>query len=66
MVFVFKDYNRKVSMVNSIPTSSLDSVKEWLKSVSIVWWFNFCVDLNFADFNFEILINMVSFKLQLM
>ena len=47
MVFVFKDYNRKVSMVNSIPTSSLDPVKEWLKSVSIVLS---CDGLIFVDF----------------
>ncbi|XP_065915341.1 FACT complex subunit SPT16-like [Dysidea avara] len=35
MVFVFKDYNRKVAMINSIPMSSLDSVKEWLNSCDI-------------------------------
>lgn len=33
MVFVFKDYLRKVEHVNSIPMTSLDSVKEWLKYV---------------------------------
>ena len=31
MVFVFKDYNKKNSMINSIPMNSLDSVKDWLK-----------------------------------
>ena len=31
MVFVFKDYSKKVSMVNSIPMNVLDNVKEWLK-----------------------------------
>lgn len=31
MVFVFKDYSKKVAMVNSVPMQSLDSVKEWLK-----------------------------------
>lgn len=31
MVFVFKDYHRKTQMIQSIPSSSLDSVKEWLK-----------------------------------
>ncbi|GAB6025748.1 splicing associated factor Dre4 [Chamberlinius hualienensis] len=35
MVFVFKDYNRKVSMVNAIPMSMLDHVKEWLNSCDI-------------------------------
>ena len=33
MVFVFKDYNKKNSMINSIPMNSLDSVKDWLKYV---------------------------------
>ena len=33
MVFVFKDYNRKVSMINAIPMNMLDHVKEWLKYV---------------------------------
>ena len=31
MVFVFKDYKRKVEHVNAIPMTSLDSVKDWLK-----------------------------------
>ena len=31
MVFIFKDYSRKVEMINSIPMSSLDAIKEWLK-----------------------------------
>ncbi|XP_069114488.1 LOW QUALITY PROTEIN: FACT complex subunit SPT16-like [Argopecten irradians] len=31
MVFVFKDYSRKVAMINSIPMNVLDNVKEWLK-----------------------------------
>lgn len=31
MVFVFKDYHKKVAMVNSIPMNVLDNVKEWLK-----------------------------------
>uniref|UniRef100_A0A7E4VLK0 FACT complex subunit n=1 Tax=Panagrellus redivivus TaxID=6233 RepID=A0A7E4VLK0_PANRE len=35
MVFVFKDYSRKVQTINSIPTSSLDSIKEWLNSCEI-------------------------------
>ena len=33
MVFIFKEYTRKVEHVNSIPMTSLDSVKEWLKYV---------------------------------
>uniref|UniRef100_A0A914REQ4 FACT complex subunit n=1 Tax=Parascaris equorum TaxID=6256 RepID=A0A914REQ4_PAREQ len=30
MVFIFKDYTRKVQMVQQIPMTSLDNVKEWL------------------------------------
>ncbi|KAL6731395.1 hypothetical protein Aduo_002266 [Ancylostoma duodenale] len=32
MVFIFKDYNRKTQMVQQIPMSSLDGVKEWLNT----------------------------------
>jgi len=35
MIFVYKDYARKVSMVSSIPMTSLDSVKDWLNSCDI-------------------------------
>ncbi|KAF7278316.1 hypothetical protein GWI33_008533 [Rhynchophorus ferrugineus] len=35
MVFVFKDYHRKTSMVNAIPMNLLDHVKEWLNSCDI-------------------------------
>ncbi|VDI07180.1 Hypothetical predicted protein [Mytilus galloprovincialis] len=35
MVFVFKDYSKKVAMVNSIPMQMLDHVKEWLNSCDI-------------------------------
>jgi len=35
MVFVFKDYNKKISSINSIPMNSLDSVKDWLNSCDI-------------------------------
>ena len=31
MVFVFKDYKRKVSMVTAIPMTQLDPIKGWLK-----------------------------------
>lgn len=31
MVFIFKDYARKVAMINSVPMTMLDHVKEWLK-----------------------------------
>lgn len=36
MIFVFKDYHRKVAMVNAIPMNMLDHVKEWLKSVPLL------------------------------
>lgn len=35
MVFVFKDYHRKVALVNAIPMNMLDHVKEWLNSCDI-------------------------------
>lgn len=35
MIFVFKDYNRRVAMVNAIPMNMLDHVKEWLNSCDI-------------------------------
>ncbi|CAB0035722.1 unnamed protein product [Trichogramma brassicae] len=35
MIFVFKNYHRKVSMVNAIPMNMLDHVKEWLNSCDI-------------------------------
>lgn len=35
MVFVFKDYHKKISMVNAIPMNLLDHVKEWLNSCDI-------------------------------
>lgn len=35
MIFVFKDYNKKIGMVNAIPMNMLDHVKEWLNSCDI-------------------------------
>lgn len=35
MIFVFKDYNKKIAMVNAIPMNLLDHVKEWLNSCDI-------------------------------
>ena len=37
LVFIFKDYHKKVSMINSIPATSLDHVKEWLNSCDIYY-----------------------------
>lgn len=35
MVFVFKDFHRPPSHINTIPVESLENVKEWLDSVNI-------------------------------
>ena len=35
MVFIFKDYNKKVMVVGSIPMNLLDHVKDWLNNVDI-------------------------------
>lgn len=35
MVFIFKDYARKVEMVQQVPMAKLDNVKEWLDSCEI-------------------------------
>lgn len=35
MIFVFKEYLKKVAMVNAIPMNMLDHVKEWLNSCDI-------------------------------
>jgi len=35
MVFIFKDYAKKVAMVTSVPMTMLDHVKEWLNSCDI-------------------------------
>ncbi|XP_041454222.1 FACT complex subunit SPT16-like [Lytechinus variegatus] len=35
MLFIFKDYSRKVAMVNAIPMNLLDQVKDWLNSCDI-------------------------------
>lgn len=35
MVFVFKDYTKKVAMITSIPMSQLDQIKDWLNSCDI-------------------------------
>ncbi|CAG0903545.1 unnamed protein product, partial [Cyprideis torosa] len=35
MVFVFKEYSRKVAMVTSVPMNMLDHVKQWLDSADV-------------------------------
>ena len=35
MVFIFKDYTKKVVMITSIPMSQLEQIKEWLNSCDI-------------------------------
>lgn len=31
VVIIYKDYNKKVTMINAVPVNSLDPIKEWLK-----------------------------------
>ncbi|XP_043914130.1 FACT complex subunit SPT16 [Protopterus annectens] len=35
MVIIYKDYSKKVTMINAIPVASLDPIKEWLNSCDI-------------------------------
>ncbi|XP_045194199.1 FACT complex subunit SPT16-like [Mercenaria mercenaria] len=35
IVFVFKDYHKKIAMVNSVPMQVLENVKEWLNSCDL-------------------------------
>jgi nucleosome binding factor SPN SPT16 subunit len=37
LVFVYKDYTRPVTHINSIPMESLENVKEWLDSSSLAF-----------------------------
>ncbi|KAG2172843.1 hypothetical protein INT43_000193, partial [Umbelopsis isabellina] len=37
LVFVFKDFSRTPVHINTIPTSQLDNVKEWLDSVEVAY-----------------------------
>uniref|UniRef100_A0A8C0ICL6 FACT complex subunit n=1 Tax=Bubo bubo TaxID=30461 RepID=A0A8C0ICL6_BUBBB len=35
MVIVYKDYSKKVTMINAIPVASLDPIKEWLNDAEV-------------------------------
>lgn len=35
MVFIFKDFHRPPAHINTIPSESLESVKDWLDSINI-------------------------------
>ncbi|TRY65512.1 hypothetical protein DNTS_021734 [Danionella cerebrum] len=35
VVIVYKDYNKKVTMINAVPINSLDPIKEWLNSCDL-------------------------------
>ncbi|XP_008316564.1 FACT complex subunit SPT16 isoform X2 [Cynoglossus semilaevis] len=35
VVIIYKDYNKKVTMINAVPVNSLDPIKEWLNSCDI-------------------------------
>lgn len=37
IVFVFKDYTRKVAQITSIPMNQLDQIKEWLNSCDLYY-----------------------------
>jgi len=38
LVFVFKDYDRKVCHINSVASESLDTIKEWLDNIDIKYY----------------------------
>eukprot|EP01114_Cavostelium_apophysatum_P012426 TRINITY_DN2775_c0_g3_i1.p1 TRINITY_DN2775_c0_g3~~TRINITY_DN2775_c0_g3_i1.p1 ORF type:complete len:1099 (-),score=397.86 TRINITY_DN2775_c0_g3_i1:68-3364(-) len=38
VVFIYKDYTRPVTHVNSIPVDQLDTLKEWLDSCDIIYY----------------------------
>uniref|UniRef100_A0A060T472 FACT complex subunit n=1 Tax=Blastobotrys adeninivorans TaxID=409370 RepID=A0A060T472_BLAAD len=38
LVFIFKDYNRPVVHINSIPMDQLDGVKDWLNEMDIAYY----------------------------
>jgi len=38
LVFVFKDYDRKVCHINSIASESLDTIKEWLDNIDVKYY----------------------------
>lgn len=38
VVIVYKDYNKKVTMINAVPVNSLDPIKEWLKYGSVLFY----------------------------
>jgi nucleosome binding factor SPN SPT16 subunit len=37
MVFIFKDYSKKVTSITAIPMNQLDQIKEWLKYVAFIF-----------------------------
>ena len=43
MVFVFKDYHKKVAMITAVPMTHLDHVKDWLKLVSYFYIMQFFI-----------------------
>lgn len=48
MVFVYKDYTRPVTHINTIPMSQLDSVKDWLNEMDLPY-FEGNVNLNWTQ-----------------
>ena len=38
MVIIYKDFNKPVTHINSIPTTQLDSVKDWLNEMDLPYF----------------------------
>lgn len=53
MVFVYKDYNREVKKVSIIPSEDLETVKNWLDSVDLLF------SESAVNFNWENLLGSV-------
>lgn len=54
MAIVFKDFNRPVHRIDSIPVNTIDKVKEWLNSVNIKYYES-KVNINWAPVQKSIL-----------
>lgn len=58
MVFVFKDYNRPVEKVSIIPTEDIETVKNWLDSVDLLF------SESAVNFNWENLLGSINQDLE--
>ena len=50
MVFIYKDYSKKIAMVTAIPMTMLDHVKEWLNSCDIKYTEGVCAQFEEVGF----------------